>query len=102
MRFNLYIYFIKSIFWINLAVSGLFAIFAPVQPSLFGSSFLSGFALFFTTFGYAMTLLFFHYFGKRTKYMYFNLGISLFRLYLVGFLFNLLFVFVLYAIVRML
>jgi len=34
--------------------------------------------------------------------MYFNLGISLFRLYLVGFLFNLLFVFVLYAIVRML
>lgn len=92
MRDPLYVYFIKNTFWINLALSGLFAVLGTAQSDDFGTAFLTAFSLLFPTLGYAITLLALHSFHRKTKYMYHNMGISLFRLYLAGFLFNLLFV----------
>ncbi|SUJ30542.1 Uncharacterised protein [Sphingobacterium spiritivorum] len=102
MRYRLYIYYLKNILFVNFAISGLFAVFTPTEILFFKNPYLSSFSFLFTTIGYASTALVFHYFGKKTKYMYFNAGISFFRIYMFGFLSNLLFVFILYVIVEML
>ena len=101
MRDPLYFYFIKNTFWINLMLSGLFAVLGTAWSADFGTSFLAAFSLLFPTLGYAITLLALHSFNRKTKYMYYNRGISLFRLYLAGFLFNLLFVAALNIIVAL-
>lgn len=102
MRYRLYIYYLKNIMIVNLVISGLFAAFAPVQILFFKNPYLSTFSFLFTTIGYASTALVFDYFGKKTKYMYFNMGVSFSHIYVFGFLFNLLFVFTLYIIIEML
>jgi len=97
---KIYRYYLKSVFWMNLFISGACAVvFTPGRdvwdipvPSL------SGFSVLFTTFGYVVTVFMHHSFSRKTKYMYFNKGISRLRLYLFGFLFNLLFVSVLHTI----
>lgn len=82
---RLYIYYLKNIFGVNFALSILFAAFVPELVSYSKIPFFSAFSLIFTTVGYIVSIFAFDYFGKKTKYMYFNLGISLFRVYIYGF-----------------
>ncbi|GHE23311.1 hypothetical protein GCM10017764_02790 [Sphingobacterium griseoflavum] len=102
MKYELYIYWLKKVFWINFFLSIIFAGFGTGQPFLPEMPFFGGVALSFTTFGYFMTVFASHHFGKRTKYMYFNRGVSLSRIYIFGFLFNFVFVYVVYFIARLL
>jgi len=97
---KIYRYYLKSVFWTNLFVSGAYAVVMVPGGNVWGIPVpsLGGFSLFFTTFGYLVTVFMHYSFSRKTKYMYFNKGISRLRLYLFGFLFNLLFVFALHTI----
>lgn len=100
MKLRLYIHYMKEIFWINFAISGLFAFFSPIELTLFSQALLSNFLIFFASIGYGLTVMTFHYFNKSTLYIYFNKGISIIHLYIVGFIFNLLLMFVLFTMVN--
>ena len=93
---TLYFYYFKNIFWINLFGSILFAALVPVRIPLFDNLFFSAFSFFFLTSGYAFSVCLYNYFGKRTKYIYFNMGLSFVRMYVFGFVLNLLFITSLY------
>lgn len=89
MKFKLYLYFIKNNIWINFGVSLLFGVLAADLFTHMEIPLLGAFSYFFGSWGYAITIFIFHSFGKKTKYLYLNMGISLRNLYLYGFLFNL-------------
>jgi len=95
---RLYIYHLKNIFVVNFALSILFAAFFTELFSYSKTPFFLAFSLVFTTVGYIVSIVAFDYFGKKTNYMYYNLGISLSRVYMYGFFFNLLFVLGLYLV----
>lgn len=90
-----YLYFIKNVIWINFGLSCFFALLTTDLVSDSRHPLLTAFSFCFITCGYALTIMIFHFFSKRTRYLYFNLGVSLLRLYLFGFIFNLLIIFAL-------
>lgn len=102
MKVKPYYYFIRKIIWINCSLSLLFGALATGLVEYVRFPLLTAFSFFFATFGYAITILIFHFFGERTKYLYFNLGISLIRLYLIGFIFNIILLMVFYLIANIL
>ncbi|TDS17368.1 hypothetical protein B0I21_101233 [Sphingobacterium paludis] len=101
MRYKLYLYYFKSTLLVNLFISFLFSALVPLRPSYHPVPFFVSFSFFFITLGYGMTLLAFHYFGKRTRYLYFNRQISLVRLYGYGFIANIALVLLLHIILKM-
>lgn len=92
MPYKLYLYHYKKTLLVNVALSFLFSALSPLDLSFHPIPMLISFSLVFTTIGYGVTALAFHYFGKRTQYLYFNMRISFPRLYAFGFIANVLLV----------
>lgn len=98
MKFKLYLYFIKKIFAVNFSLSLLFAILSADLFTYMDIPLLGAFSYYFGSLGYVISVFIFHFFAKKTKYLYFNMGISLQSLYIWGFLFNLILTFCIYLI----
>ncbi|MDF2852531.1 MAG: hypothetical protein K0S31_3216 [Sphingobacterium multivorum] len=91
-RVKPYLYYLKNTFWINLAISILFGTIAAGLINSSNFPLLSSFSIVFTTIGYLLTFLIFLYFVKNKKYLYYNMGVSIFHLFIFGFVFNIVFV----------
>lgn len=77
MKISLFIY--KQLLPINLALSVLFSLNNPFA-----------YPIIFSTIGYAITALLYHYFYKNIKYIYLNAGYTQRKLLAETFLLNLL------------
>jgi len=88
MPYKLYLYHYKNTLLVNVAVSFLFSALSPLDLSFHPMPMLISFSIVFTTIGYGLTALAFLYFGKRTRYLYFNMRISFAKLYGFGFIAN--------------
>ncbi|WDF70409.1 hypothetical protein PQ465_08530 [Sphingobacterium oryzagri] len=88
MKMKLCIYFLKKIYAVNLALSALFLAISQVSSQM--TNIILSFSLFFATVGYSMSFFGYHFFYSKTRYMYFNNGLSLTQLYFYGLLLNML------------
>lgn len=64
------------------------------------ASFLTLFLALFATAGYMSALLIVHFFSRKIRYMYYNVGISLTNLYIFGFIINLTLVVLLQILIK--
>jgi|GEM_PF-1206965 len=82
---KLYWYFYLKVFWVNLVLSAVIAVYAVTVLEI---PFLTGFPLLFLTVGYGMAMLGVRFMGRKTRYLYYNKGITSVLLYGVGFVIN--------------
>lgn len=99
IRFSLYLHYFQHVVGINGAFSLLFGVLAAgvLPPTDFPM--LKSFSFFFITFGYALAIVIFRFFSQKTRFMYYNAGISLMHLYAFGFIMNVLIVLGLHVII---